>query len=261
MRAIRHVAFGSLLAALPVLAGAAPEGVDVAVYGSMADSVGGQDYVRLYQGVAVIAPLPHALVAGAFPNDSNAFEYAIDDTGNAVSVDTSNGAVTTIGPFVEPIAHVALATFPNAVPSTSALGIASDADCTFTTLFTTDLASNAVTVLGPLSGCLQSLAIVPPQTIYTIDRDHGAIAVITGDVIDLGSPGVPIDDHSALAVAPDSGELLLFGFAGGSNVVYIVDTATGAATLIGSVGGAAPLSALALAPAPTDAIFANGFDG
>lgn len=261
MCTIRHLVFVCLLAAWPTFVGAAPDGVGLAVYGSMADSGGGYDYVRLSDGVTVIAPLQHALVAGAFANDSSAIEYAIDDAGNAVSVDTTSGVVTTIGPFAEPIVHVALATFPDATPATSALGIAATADCLFTTLFTTDLASNQLNELGPVNGCLQSLAIARPQTVYTIDRDHGTIAVLTGDVNDLGAPGVPIDDNSALAIAPGSGELLLFGFVGGSNVVYTVDTTTGAATLIGPVGGTAPITALALALLPTDAIFANGFDG
>jgi len=246
------------LAAVPACAGA----LDFTAYASVAGPQGGFEYVRLVPGNVVLAQMDHGLLSGAFANGDYSTEYAIDDTFTLVKIDTATGVVTPVGALgsIGETSHVSLAIAPD---TGIAFVLAAQSPCTSSMFYAVDLTTGTTTLIGVAQGCMQSMTYAPDGTIYALDRADDNLAMLYPDATDIGSLGFSLDDADTLAFPPGSALLLLFAFNPdlGTNILYTVDTSTGTSTLIGSMGGVAPIAAVALGGPLPDALFANGFDG
>lgn len=241
------------------IASAEPLGGPFMGFGASPNGAGGANYVH-FSPVEPIAPLAHDLLAGAFGEGNFAIQYAIDDTGALVSVNTRDGSVTTIGPLgialgpyvmlaVDPISGFLFAATP-------------DAGCETTSFYVVDRDSGAVQPGTTLQPCYQSMVFDSAGTLYLLDRDTVAIGIFDGGgPHELGPLGIPLDDSATLAIDPANDFLYLVQFVEGDNHVYFIDTTTGGALLLAqTLGGKGPVSALAFALPLPDEIFANGFD-
>jgi hypothetical protein len=243
-------------------ASASAGSLDFTAYASVAGPQGGFEYVRLFPGNVVLSQMNHALLSGVFVNGDYSTEYAIDDTLTLVEIDTATGVVTPVGSLMgfDGSSHISLTIDPD---SGAALALVARSPCTSSDFYDVDLTTGVTTLIGAVDGCMQSMVDAPDGTLYALDRDNGDLVTLAPDVTDIGSIGFSLDDADTLAFAPGSDILLLFAFNPdlGTNVLYSVDTSTGAATLIGLLGGADPIAAVALGGPLPDAIFDEGFDG
>jgi hypothetical protein len=246
------------LAAAPASAGS----IGFTAYASVAGPEGGFEYVRLFPGDVVLSQLDHALLSGAFANGDYSTEYAIDDTLTLVKIDTATGVVTSAGALIgfDDSSHIS---FTIDSGTGLAYALVARSPCTSSDFYGVDLTNGTTLLIGAVEGCMQSMVYAADGTIYALDRHNGNLATLFPDVADIGSIGLTLDDADTLAFAPGSDILLLFAFNPdlGTNVLYSVDTSTGAATLIGSIGGADPMAAVALGGPLPDAIFDDGFEG
>lgn len=241
-----------------VAASAEPLGVIPFIgYGASLDGSGGYEYVRFPPYVA-LAPLATNLVAGTFVNGDYSAEYALDANQGFVSVSTNTGAVTLIGPFMGFFgARVSM----SANSSGQIYAIVGDDACSSTSFYTIDRVTGASTLIGGWPRCIQSIAFDENDLIYGLDRTTGDVVYFdTGGGTVLGPLGITIDGTSSIAIDPVMHLLYLVQFEGGTNMLYQVNESTGAAGLVGVLGGDQPISALALAPQRPDDIFANGFE-
>lgn len=248
------------LAAAPALAEPLG-GVGFTAYASVADPGGGFDFVRLFPGDVVLSHMDHALLSGVFVNGDYSTEYAIDDTATLVTIDTASGVVTPVGFLLgfDEASHISLTVDTD---TGVALALVARSPCTESDFYSVDLTTGIATLIAPVEGCLQSMVFAPDGTLYALDRDSGHLVALTNGVVDIGAIGFTLHDADTLALAPGSGILLLFAFNPdvATNVLYAVDTSTGFATLIGSLGGDEPIAAVALGGPLPEAIFASGFD-
>lgn len=262
MRSVRPaiLAAFSVIAIFAVSSAAADtQGGPFMGFGASANGSGGTDYVR-FSPVEPIAPIAHGLVAGAFGEGNFATEFAIDDTGALVSVNTRTGAVATIGSLGLALGpRVALAVDPI---TTLMLVANTDVACDTTAFYTVDRTTGLATLVTMLQPCYQSMVFDSAGNLYLLDRDTEAIGIFdAGSPHELGPLGVPIDDSATLAIDPANDFLYLVQFVEGDNHVYFIDTTTGSALLLSqTLGGTAPVSALAFALPLPDTIFADGFD-
>ena len=212
-----------------------------------------------------IAPLDVQLLAATFIGDDYTTEYAIDVDANLVTVDTATGDTTLIGSLgVAAQPRVSL----GADPQSGALyGILGDNNCFATLLYSIDRTTAAATLIAPLPECVASIAYDPAGLLYLLDVGADALNVVDtlGNETTLGPLGILMNPSARVVVDPVSGALYLieFDLPSFTNLIFAVDTATGAATLVGPLGGENPIGAPLLAPAPAgppDMIFADGFD-
>ena len=242
-------------------ASAAPLGTAFFGYGATANASGGYDYIR-FPPIVTLAPLDANLMGGTFLAGDYSTEYAIDENGSFVAVDTTTGETSQIGFVgftVGSLASIA------AEPTTGIIyGIITDANLQVTSFFSIDAFTGQATLIGPMIEYIQSIAFDSSGIFYELDRGVGAIVVgpLGGPQTVLGPLGVELNDTSTIAIQPGSDVLFLIQFeaSAGTNEIYVVDTSTGSATLVGALGGDAPISAIALAPPLPDTIFGDGFD-
>ena len=234
-------------------------------YGAMFDNeTTAYDFVS-FAPVTAIAPLEGQLLAGAFVLDDYTTVYAIDSDGDLVTVDTASGAATRVGPLGVPAQpRVSLGADPSSGMLYAILG---DDACNETILYSIDRNLGTATFIAPLPECVASVAFDPAGLLYLLDVNAPALNVIDilGNETTLGPLGIALDASARIAIDPVTGGLYLIEFDLGSftNLVFVVDTTTGAATLVGPIGGENPIGAPVLAPVPAgppDRIFADGFD-
>ena len=146
-------------------------------YASTFDPGGGFEYIRLAPDHAVLGHLDHALLSGFFYRDDYSKEYAIDDTATLVTVDTSSGAVTTIGqtPF-DNWTHLSI----TADPSTGlAYALYARDPCTSTEFHAIDLITGVTTPIGVYAdACLEAGTIEPDGTYYLGPGSSDKYAVV-----------------------------------------------------------------------------------
>lgn len=242
-------------------ASATPLGSALFGYGAMANGTGGYDYIR-FPPIVTLGPLEANLRAGTFLAGDYSMEYAIDENGNFVAVDTTTADVSQIG-FVG--FTIGLVVSIAADPTTGIIyGIITDANTQATSFFAIDALTGTATLIGPIADGIQSIAVDSNGVFYQLDRGLGAIVVgpLGGQQTVLGPLGIELNDTSTIAIQPGADLLFLIQFeaSAGTNEMYVVDTSTGSATLVGPLGGDAPISAIALAPPLPDTIFSDGFD-
>ena len=254
------VAFALALLGIPC-ASATPLGAAFFGYGAMANGMGGYDYIR-FSPVVTLAPIEANLMGGMFLPGDYSTEYAIDENADFVGVSTTTGDVSQIGSVGFTVGSlVSIA----ADPTTGIVyGIISDPNLQVTSFFSMDASTGHATLIGPMIEYIQSIAFDSSGVFYELDRGVGAVMVgpLGGPQTVLGPLGVELNDTSTIAIQPGTDLLLLIQFEtdAATNEIYVIDTTTGSATLVGALGGDAPISAIALAPPLADTIFGDGFD-
>jgi hypothetical protein len=124
-----------------------------------------------------------------------------------------------------------------------------------------DIATGAVQIIGPEEdGCLAGLAFDAKRNAFSIDIAADTLVELGTGAI--GPLGVDVALLSALFFDPTSGELYLIAadVDTASNDMWVVDTATGNATLLAPYPDQYSAFALVNPGTDTDKIFASGFD-
>ena len=229
-------------------------------YASTFDPGGGFEYIRLVPDHAVLGHLDHALLSGFFYRDDYSKEYAIDDTATLVTIDTSSGAVTTIGqtPF-DNWTHLSI----TADPSTGlAYALYARDPCTSTEFHAIDLITGVTTLIGVYTdACLEAGTIEPDGTYYAIDSTLSALVDLGQGVI--GPLGFSVGNDATLYHLPGGTTMYLLAtnVSTGAVNLYTVDPVLGLATLIAPVSTTPGIyTGIAIAPPLPDDVFADGFD-
>jgi hypothetical protein len=165
--------------------------------------------------------------------------YAVNQGNDSLcTIDTTNGAVTTIGPLGTNFAYGDLAYDPTTgtmyMVDGWGQGIGQPS-----TLFTVDLNSGLATTVGSLNTANIFALVYDPQS----NKLFGAVSTIapngffeidrtTGNATFVGNPGHDLD---GLTYVGSSGELV--GVLAGPGTVHSIDRATGASTLVSPGGG------------------------
>lgn len=183
---------------------------------------------------------------GAFINDDFSTEYVIDSAGNLATVDTATGAVTVVGPTGQDMRALTWDATTSTLYGTSYDGV------TGTNLLEINTATGAATVVAPITGVGASgytlifgLAVDPSGLMYGVAIVGDTLAAInktTGAATNIGSLGYDTSYGQGLAFDPSTSPATLYlaSIDAGAGIVqnmYTVDPVTGAATLIGPVGG------------------------
>ena len=196
--------------------------------------------------------LPAAINGGAFVDDDFSREYLLSDSDGLVAVDTQSGDVTTIN----------AATAPD--PGDSGwLGMAWDpagrvlyalsTNGVLPSLYTIDPDSGATVRIGEINdrtltinGIYTAITVDSDGRIFAIDATNDLLVAVARDEYALegrvsgytvGPLGIDVDVFSALAFDGATNTLYLSTIpAGGPSAMYTLDTVTGFATLVGSIG-------------------------
>ncbi len=198
----------------------------------------------------IIGGLPGSqYFAGDFINGDFSTLYAIDYGYNQLhAIDTATGAVTVVGPSVpgggESWTGMTGATDGTMYASASACGATS-------TLYTIDLDDGTATPVGPiLSGsCVIDIAINPAGEMYAVDIVSDVLLQIdpaTGAGTVVGLLGVNANYAQGMDFEDTTGILYWAAYVA-SGELRIIDTTTGASTLVGGFPSGAEVDALAFA--------------
>jgi hypothetical protein len=205
----------------------------------------------------VIGPLGVSTVASLAYDSSRGILYATStQTHQLLRIDPTTGATTVIGPLGATLMHGL-----EYNPSDDTLyGVAPTGPGPIATLYRVNPATGAATVIANVSttgnfnlaydstvGVMYAAEIFS-QNLYKLNLSTGAVTLIGS----FGAPGMPFPQVGCgMAFDPVLG---LFatdntGIAGQANLLYKINTATGAATLVG-ITATANLLGLAFVPAP-----------
>ncbi|MDX6644913.1 MAG: hypothetical protein QOK40_640 [Miltoncostaeaceae bacterium] len=119
--------------------------------------------------------------------------------------------------------------------------------------------TGAATPLTPLAGAspavvaaayTNSVAGATATTLYGIDDAADTLVTISSDGVvgTVGPLGVDVGAGSGLDMASADGTMLASLVVGGTSGLYLVDRTTGTASLVGAIGGSAPVRGIAIAP-------------
>ena len=206
-------------------------------------------------GVPSVLPgtLPAAINGGAFVDDDFSREYLLSDSDGLVTIDTQTGDVATInaatapdpgdsgwlGMAWDPVERVLYALSTNGVlPS----------------LYTIDPGTGATVRLGEINdrtltinGIYTAITVDSDGRIFAIDATNDLLVAVARDEYSLegrvsgytvGPLGLDVDVFSALAFDSATNTLYLSTIpAAAPSAMYTLDTVTGLATPIGSIGG------------------------
>jgi hypothetical protein len=240
---------------------AAPRGATVPAYGVNLDPVGGNAIVSFDAAnpgeLTFIAPTDRTLVGGAFVDNDFSKFYTLDfDTGDFLSIDTSDGSETLIGNsggVGGGLNWTGLAADPTTgflIATATELG----GDDPGSFLYSIDVTTGFATLIAPFGpGRIIDVAIRADGHVFGVD--------ILGDqVIDFSvGPLGPLDFDAEFAAGLDfdqSNGVLYFAAIDNESPsaqldqMYTIDTTSGFATLIGGISedpGSAQISALAIA--------------
>jgi hypothetical protein len=235
-------------------------------YGVMFDNATSEYAFVTFPLVMPVAPLDGQIVAATAVGSNYASLYAIDANASLLTVDTATGSASLVGPLgIQPGQRVSLA----ANPGTGALfAVIGDSSCLLTSIYSVDPATGLATLIAPVTECVAAVAAdAANQLLYFLDSGASALNVVDadGNETTLGDLGIVLNPSARIMIDPVSGGLFmtLFEFPSFANSLYSIDTTTGAATFVMSIGGANPLGAPVLAPPAgtvIDRIFVDGFD-
>jgi hypothetical protein len=204
----------------------------------------------------VIAPVPQFHPAADFLNGDFSKLYALDyDTNQFVTIDTTTGARTVIG-----------TTSPNGNWSgmtgatDGTLYVASSVCGTSSTLYTIDPGTGVLTQIGPIGAgtCIIDIAINAQGEMYGVDIVSDMLYSIdpaTGAGTPIGSTGVAANYAQGMDFEEESG-ILYWASYSASGAMRVIDTSTGASTLVGAFPGGAEVDGLAFATGGTSANWA-----
>jgi hypothetical protein len=200
----------------------------------------------------VPATLPGAISAGAFVDDDFSQELLLSDTDGLIVVDATTGALNTINAATAPDAGDTgwLAMAWNPLDRTL---YALSTNGTLPSLYSIDPATGATTRLGEINdrtltinGIYTALAADSDGRLFAIDETNDLLVAVARDEYSLdgrvsgytvGPLGIDIDGLSALAFDSATNTLFLSAVpVGGVGTMYSVDTVSGVATPIGTIG-------------------------
>lgn len=175
------------------------------------------------------------------------FAYATNDNnsspavGNSISmyaIDTTTGALTSIGTISAGTNPVAVA-----VDSKGKFAYVANSDSNDVSMYTINTATGALTSTGTIAAGAQPVSVAVDPTgkfayvvnstssdvsMYTIDATTGALTSVGTIAVELSPTSVAIDPSGKFAYVTNSGS--------NSVSMYSIDGATGALTLIGTIG-------------------------
>jgi len=227
-----------------------------------AEQASGQ-YVRVDFGTRtsdpIGPPLTQYFIVGAFAGDDFSKEYAIEyPSGDLYSIDTTTAETTPIGSTnISDESPTAMQWDPS---SGYMLLMTDYAPCDGGNFYALDINTGSATPIGVHDGCLEGLAFDAADNAFSIDVAQDTLVEHFNDTI--GPLGFNAALLSALFFDPSSGELYLIAADVDTafDALFLVDTASGAATLLAPWPTQYSAFALVSPGSDTDSIFANGFD-
>ena len=202
--------------------------------------------------IVVPGTLPDAISAGAFVDDDFSRELLLSDTDGLIAVDTATGASDTVNAATAPdpgdTGWLAMAWDP--------LGgtlYALSTNGTLPSLYSIDPATGVTARLGEIddrtltiNGIYTALAADSDGRLFAIDATNDLLVAVARDEYSLdgrvsgytvGPLGIDIETLSALAFDAATNTLFLSATpVGGVGTMYSVDTVSGLATAIGTIG-------------------------
>jgi hypothetical protein len=198
------------------------------------------------------AALPD-VAGGAFIDDDFSHEYLLSNSAGLIEIDTQSGAVVTINastaPIVGELGWRGLAWDPHA-----RLLYALSTDGTLPTLYEIDPQSGAVDRIGAINdrtltvnGVFSAIAVDSDGRIFAIDETNDLLVAVALDNYNLpdrvsgytiGPLGIDVQGLAGLSLdsATDTLYLSATDAASGTNGMYTLDTVSGAATPVSSIG-------------------------
>jgi subtilisin family serine protease len=191
----------------------------------------------------------YAPFAGDFINGDFSTLYVLDYTINQLmSVDTSTGAITVIGPSTPYGGE----SWSGMSGSMGGVMYASSTSTSRSTLYTIDLASGTAAVVGEITNayCVIDIAISSDDAIYAVDICQDALYSIdpaTGAGTLIGSIGFDANYAQGMDFEEETDILYLAAYnnSTGQGELRIADTSTGNTVLVGAFPGGAEVDALA----------------
>jgi hypothetical protein len=195
----------------------------------------------------VIAPVPQFHSAADFLNGDFSTLYALDyDTNQFVTIDTTSGARTVIG------TATGNGNWSGMTGATDGTLYAVSSVCgTSSTLYTIDPATGALTQIGNITNatCMIDIAINAQGEMYGVDIVNDVLVQVdpaTGAGTVVGSLGVSANYAQGMDFEEDTGILYWAAYTT-QGELRIIDTATGASTLVGAFPGGNEVDGLAFA--------------
>ncbi|MGQ9496408.1 MAG: DUF4394 domain-containing protein [Thermoanaerobaculaceae bacterium] len=175
----------------------------------------------------------------------------MDFTNNQLAyLDTSTGARTIVGSATPSGGHQ----WTGMAASPTGTIYASATDCSSSTLYTIDKNTGAATLIGTITNtpCAINLAIDPAgQWLYAVDIVNDNLVKIdpsTAAGTIVGSVGIDASYAQGMDFDDFTGTLYWasFNYSSSSGELRVIDTTTGASTLVGAFPGGAEIDALAI---------------
>jgi hypothetical protein len=234
---------------------AVPLGTDaVPVYATKVRA-GASDYVTFdAKNPAIfntILPSSVSLFGITFVNNDFSKQYGVDyNQGDLYTISTLDGSTTLIGNTGLVSCCLVVPGGMRWDPSTGVTYLVIDNFGTQTSkLYTIDLTTAATTLVGTLpGGMIRDIAIDGTGLMYGIDSVNDALVAIdktTADVQVIGSIGFDAIFGQGLDFDAETGILYLSSANNTGSTMYTLDPATGASTLIGTMGGEVDSMAIA----------------
>lgn len=187
--------------------------------------------------ISSTATIPNDIYASDF--DVTGTLYALETSNaNLLSIDPDTGAITVVAPLTGAAAGVTYSGL--SWNKTNSTMYALTTDGTTTNLYTLNLSTGALTLVGPTGTTLGIwIAIDNNGIIYMADIGNDNLYTLnpsTGAATLVGPLGVDISFAQEADVDPVSNTLYMAGYIGGGvNNIYTVDVSTGTATAVGTV--------------------------
>jgi len=195
----------------------------------------------------VVAADPNTDFGGDFLLGDFSKLYVLDYTNNQLAtVDTTTGARTIIGSAVPTGGQV----WTGLTASVGGTLYATSTDCSASTLYTIDPNTGAATVVGPITNapCPIAIAINPAGDMYVVDIVNDNLVKVdpaTGAGTIVGPLGINANFAQGMDFDDVSGTLYWAAYSS-SGELRVIDTTTGASTLVGAFPGGAEVDALAV---------------
>ncbi len=197
---------------------------------------------------SVVGPDPNADFGGDFILGDFSKLYVLDYSNNQLAyLNTATGARTIVGPAVPSFGHV----WTGMAASVTGTVYASASDCSSSSLYTIDKNTGAATLIGTITNapCAINLAIDPAgQWLYAVDIVNDNLVRIdpaTGAGTVVGPVGINANFAQGMDFDDVTGTLYWASFST-SGALRVIDTTTGASTLVGAFPGGAEVDALAI---------------
>jgi hypothetical protein len=174
--------------------------------------------------------------------------YVVDyDTNTLLTVDTTTGAQTVIGP-ANPVGGES---WSGITASNAGMLYASSTTCSTSTLYTIDPGTGTATPIGPVSNapCLIDIAVNAAGELFGVDIINDNLVQIdpgSGAGTVIGSLGVAANYAQGMDFDDVTGVLYWAAYTA-SGELRVIDTATGASTLVGAFPGGAEVDSFAIA--------------